>query len=388
MNKLNTHRAAEKKRDSLNLLIVIHSLQCGGAERVTANLANYWASFGWQVTILTLAPVSDDFYSLDTNVQRISLNMSGKSKSNWSSIVENTRRIRALRRTLKQARPDIALAMMSTANVLLAIAAMCIKDTTLIGSERVHPPNNPIGAIWSKLRTISYANLDAIVTLTEESARWLRRHTYAHNIRVIPNFAQWPLPVLPPHVSTKIHLRKHHVLLAIGRLDEQKGFNLLVSTFAGLAGIYKDWQLVILGDGPQMEALLAQVDSIGLTDRISLPGRVGNIGQWYEAADLFVMSSLFEGFPNTLVEAMAYGLPVVSFDCDTGPSDIIRHEVDGLLVPAGSISALTTALHRLMGSESLRRQYGTRAMDVRERFSIHGVSGMWEALFYEIRHGQ
>ena len=107
------------------------------------------------------------------------------------------------------------------------------------------------------------------------------------------------------------------------------------------------------------------------------------MGDWYQCADVFVMSSRFEGFPNTLVEAMAYGLPVVSFDCDTGPRDIIRHKVDGLLVSPGDAQELTAALGLLMGNENLRMELAKRAPDVRSRFATDRIAEKWESLFKE-----
>jgi glycosyltransferase involved in cell wall biosynthesis len=110
------------------------------------------------------------------------------------------------------------------------------------------------------------------------------------------------------------------------------------------------------------------------------------VGEWYERADLYVMTSRFEGFPNTLAEAMAQGLPAISFDCNTGPREIIRHEVDGLLVPPGDTVGLKFALDRLMGDSILRAQFATRAVEARERFSMERIARMWEALFGALRH--
>jgi len=159
----------------------------------------------------------------------------------------------------------------------------------------------------------------------------------------------------------------------------------LLEAFVTLARKYYNWNLVILGEGPERRALETQVQAFGLDGRVFLPGRVGNVGEWYERADVYVMSSRFEGFPNALAEAMAHGLPAVSFDCDTGPRDIIRPEVDGLLVLPGNVDALTAALDRLMDDAALRAQFAARAVEVRERFSMERIAGMWEELFAKLR---
>jgi glycosyltransferase involved in cell wall biosynthesis len=170
-------------------------------------------------------------------------------------------------------------------------------------------------------------------------------------------------------------------LLGVGRLSVEKNFAALVGAFGLLAPRHPDWDLVILGEGPARAALEAQVRDAGLQGRVFLPGRVGNPGEWYGHAALYGMSSDFEGFPNTLVEAMACGLPAVSFDCDTGPRDIIRHGLDGLLVPPGQAALFGAALDLLMSNDELRRAFASRATQVRERFAMPKVAAMWEALF-------
>jgi glycosyltransferase involved in cell wall biosynthesis len=170
---------------------------------------------------------------------------------------------------------------------------------------------------------------------------------------------QYPLPVAEPVLAPESLISaERKLLLAVGRLDVQKGFDLLLESFAQLLSRYPTWDLVILGEGSQRTALADQLIRLGLQGRAKLPGLAGNIGDWYSRADLYVMSSRFEGFPNTLAEAMAHGCPPISFDCDTGPRDLIRHEYDGLLVEAnGDVLALTQALDRLMGSEDQRKAW-------------------------------
>ena len=157
-------------------------------------------------------------------------------------------------------------------------------------------------------------------------------------------------------------------------------------SFATLAKRYADWDLVILGEGPLRGALELQINALGLESRVYLPGGVGNVGDWYARADLYVMSSSFEGFPNTLVEAMAHGCAAVSYDCNTGPRDIIRDGEDGMLVnPVGDVAALTSALDQLMGDDERRERMAQKAVDVRERFSQASILAMWDELFDRVK---
>ncbi len=369
----------------MRLLIFIHSLSCGGAERVTANLANHWAGKGWDIAVVTLAPRRNDFYELHPAVKRIALELVGNSANRLVGLAQNLRRVFALRRVLRELQPDVALGMMTGANVLLSIAAWGLPEVAAIGSERIHPPLWPLSTVWEALRRYSYSRLVAVTAVSHESADWLKAHTRVRRAPVIPNAVLLPLSLQTPRVTPDLLCqRKRRLLLAVGRLDVQKGFDRLVDAFTKPAEKYSDWDLVILGEGPQRHELQRQVLAGGLEKRIFLPGSVGNVGEWYERADLYVLSSRFEGFPNSLLEAMAHGLPAISFDCDTGPRDIIRHEVDGLLVPPGDVVGMTAALDRLMGDVALRQQFAERATEVRERFSMERIAGMWEALFKEI----
>lgn len=369
----------------MKILFLIHSLSMGGAERVTVNLANHWAEKGWTITIATLTNREGDFYPLHPSVARIGLDVAGESPRMLSALAHNVARLRAVRRLLYAQRPDVAIGMMTTANVLLALASVGL-GVPVIGSERIHPPALPVGASWEALRRWTYGRLAALTALTDASAEWLTRNTRARRIAVIPNAVPWPFPAGEPLVQPQSFLSAdRRVLLAVGRLNRQKGFDLLLPAFAALAARFPDWDLVILGEGSERPALERLVRELGLEHRALLPGRAGNVADWYLRADLYVMSSRFEGFPNTLAEAMAHGVPVVSFDCETGPSDIIRHEVDGLLVPPEDVEGLSSALSRLMSDDVLRQKLASRAVEARERFSIFRIAEMWEELFKELK---
>lgn len=369
----------------MKILLFTNNLAGGGAERAAATLADFWARQGQEVTVVTLQRADDDFYVLDAQVRRIALNLSTGSGNVLAALLHNLRRVLALRRILRQLRPAVAVSLMSTPNVLLALAASGLPHLATIGSERDYPPHAPLGLIWTRLRKTMYGRLTAVVALTHECAHWIKNNSSARLVVVIPNATVWPLPDHPPRIAPEAVTRpERKVLLAVGRLNRVKNFTALIDTFAQLAGRHPDWDLVMLGEGPERCALESAVQERGLTGRVFMPGIAGNMSKWYRRADLYVMTSLSEGFPNTLAEALAHGLAAVSVDCDTGPRDIIRHDIDGLLVPPGDMHALERALDRLMKDDGLRTRFAARAREARDRFSVERIASRWQALFDEL----
>lgn len=370
----------------MRLMIVIQSLSGGGAERVAANLANYWARKSWEVIVVTLAPEAMDSYGLEAGVKRVGLDLYGASRSTVVALRNNWRRTLAVRRLLDEMRPSVVLSMMTDANVLVALASRGRPEICTVGSERSYPPRYPLGRAWSWMRRLCYGRLDAVVALTQESAAWLRANTTARACVVIPNGVWLPLPVHGPFVDVDSWCAVgRRIVLSVGRLSNEKGFDSLISAFGRVAGEHEAWDLVILGEGPERSLLERLVADGGLQGRVFLPGRAGNVSEWYQRADLYALSSRFEGFPNGLVEALCHGVPAISFDCDTGPRDVVRHNVDGLLVPPGDVSKLSIALSQVMGSESLRHRLSGGASQARERFSLVEVARRWEDLFRRVR---
>jgi len=365
-------------------MLLVPSLASGGAERVTSVLAARWLEQGWDVMVATLSSEADDAYHLEPRVRRLALDLIGVSTSMLSALFANWRRVRAVRRAISEHRPDVVLAMMSSTCVLLALARRGKQGPMLIGSERVYPPQMPLGRAWEALRACSYSRLDVVVGQTARAKAWLESHTTARRVVVIPNAVAWPLPdsgaaIAPGSVGGSGRRR----LLAVGRLDRQKGFDRLIEAFAAVAASHLHWDLVIVGEGPERAELESQIRHAGVAGRAWLPGRAGNLAEWYATADLFALSSRFEGFPNVLLEAMSHGLPAVAFDCEAGPAEIIRSGVDGRLVPDGDIAAFGVALSALMSDDARRATMSARALEVRERFSMEAVLEQWRALLTE-----
>jgi glycosyltransferase involved in cell wall biosynthesis len=194
-------------------------------------------------------------------------------------------------------------------------------------------------------------------------------------LRIIPD------PVPPPDMVRIAREKPSKDLVAIGRLTEEKCFDSLIAAFSRVADRHPNWNLTVYGDGRLRSDLEMLVESLGLNGRVSLPGTVKNSTSVLASCDLFVLSSRFEGFPNALCEAMSVGLPVISTNCPGGARDLVRDGIDGLLVPVRDVSAMASALDRLMSDSSERDRLGVRAREISKRFDLHEVMKMWnEAL--------
>ncbi|QQB37096.1 glycosyltransferase family 4 protein [Achromobacter deleyi] len=367
----------------LRVLLFIHSLHGGGAERVAADLSAHWADMGREVMVVTQASAGGDVYALHPKVRREVLHTAGEG-GGLRGIWSNVQRVRALRRVIKAFRPDIVLGMMTTASVLSVLACTGL-SCRVVATEHTHPPSQTLSGFWQRLRRLTYPRAARVVALTRGTAQWIEQHVPGSRLAVIPNPVHWPLPKGEPMLAPPSGDGRKR-LLAVGRLHADKGFDLLLQAYARLAPSHPDWDLVILGEGDERRALEAQLREAGLQDRVSLPGRAGNVGDWYQSADLYVLTSRFEGLSNTLLESMASGLAAVAFDCDTGPREIVREGVDGVLVrPNGDVDALCRELDAVMGDAALRQRMAEAATAVRERFSAERVLGQWKELFDGVR---
>jgi glycosyltransferase involved in cell wall biosynthesis len=365
----------------MNLTFVISSLECGGAERVMAGMASYWARGGHQVNLLTLA-AGDPFYNLDPVVRHCRLGLTGKSAGALEGLGRNLRRIAALRGAIRDSQPDVVISFIDRMNVLTLLATRRLAVPVVVFEVTDIQSHNP-GRVWKRLRRVTYRYADALVF--PSAAACARADSFgATRVRVIPS------TVLPENGALRNPRARgsNSVVVGMGRFTEEKGFDRLLDAFFLVAHRHPDWSLRVFGDGPLRQSLCNQAASAGFSSRIAFPGRVSDLSRAFEQAGLFVLPSRFEGFPNVLCEAMAWGLPVVSFDCPTGPAEIVRDGIDGVLVPAGDVKALAVALDRLMGDPAERVRLAGRAPEVAQRFSLEKVMGMWKSLLTEIVSGR
>lgn len=361
-----------------NILFLVSSMQGGGAERVAALLCNFWAKEGHDVVLMpTFSGRGECVYPLDKNVrlEYLADRVGSKSRAHWNGV----QRLLALRHVMQEIQPDAVVSFLTHVNVAALIAAIGLPFPVVV-SERTNPALFPLNRFWSRGRRLLYRRARRVVVQTSLVEEWIEANCPAARIDVIPNPVVLPLPVGEPRVLPETIVRENRsLLLAVGRLGGEKGFDRLLDAFERVAMENSDWDLVILGEGVERAFLETQITKLGLSGRAHLPGRVGNLGDWYNRADVYVLSSHFEGFPNTLIEAMAHGVSAVSMDCASGPADIITSGKNGLLVPPETgVTGLSKALSSLMGNPILRKSMGNAAICVRERFAIERVARQWD----------
>jgi len=361
----------------VRILFAVSSLGSGGAERVIVEIASALARAEQSVGVLTLSGAEGDHYALPPGTERIALDLLGESASLVEGLIANQERIRQIRRRALEFRPDVVVSFVEQMNVKV-LAALAWAAVPVIVSERIDPRRHRVGSMWTLARRLLYPRAARVVVQTESVAHWARGFIRTDRVRVIPNFVR-DLPGAPAWEE-----RATTELLAVGRLDEQKGFDVLLRAFAASGLAAHGSRLTILGEGPQRPVLERLAADLGLAEAVSMPGVVKEPERWMARCAVFVLSSRYEGFPNVLLEAMAMGCAVIATDCDSGPREIVDDGVNGVLVPPEDPDALAAALVRLMHDAELRRDLGDRASDVRQRFAKPAILQQWEGLIREV----
>lgn len=360
------------------VLFYLDHLDCGGVERIVLNLLEGLSRRGWRLALALNRAEGAFLKQLPSAVEVHDL-----ASPTFGSA------FRALRRLLKEARPDIVISQRAYLNVIAALAhrasgrpgRLVLAEHMLLSRWQADAgsPKRPADRLILALLPVACRLADRVISVSRGVASELERR-----LRRLPG----SVPVLyNPIVSPELLARaggtpspapEPPLFVAVGRLDPVKGFDRLLSAFAQVS---PEARLAIIGEGPERGRLEAEIARLGLTERVHLPGYQADPYAWMRGARALVLSSRFETFPTVLVEAMALGVPVVAVDCPEGPREIITPETDGLLVPPEDPAALARAMERLIRDEALHRRLRAGGLRRAEAFTFERTLGAYERLF-------
>jgi GalNAc-alpha-(1->4)-GalNAc-alpha-(1->3)-diNAcBac-PP-undecaprenol alpha-1,4-N-acetyl-D-galactosaminyltransferase len=356
----------------MRIVLAINCLRGGGAERVMSWLANRLLESGHEVTLITFQLASNYDYECNHGVRQVHLGFHRYCNSSRVTGFVNLIRWRSLlRRTVEEARADVVLSFIDGMNVY-CLFSLLGKRVPIVVAERTDPSQSLMSSNKKKVRPFLYRiKSKAVVFQTENIAAQYKALWRLNVVRVIPNAVQATFTSTPV-----IQARK--VVLAVGRLDRQKGHDVLLNAWAALGAATDGWILRVVGDGIERQNYHQFIEKLDLNGKVELPGFIQDVAVEYQEASVVVLPSRVEGFPNALLEAMAAGKPVVVSNLPDACREVIQHEVNGLLYDGNSPAALADALRRLLGDEQLRENLACKAVEVRQRFSEKSVYSLWE----------
>ena len=376
----------------MKLIYCIHSLyNPGGMERVLLNKVVWFREYtDWEIVIVTTDQKNrPTFYPFPEGVRMVDLgvnysddNGKGFFAKFFGYIKRRQLHKRLFHRLLKGEKPDVVDCFYpGECSFVPALKDGSKKVMELHQSKLFHHQYNRSGLmgladkIRAKMDERLVRKFDSFVVLTEEDAQMWGD---VPNIKVIPNAAKF--------ISDGYSNCEEKRVIAVGRLDYQKGFDRLIEAWGLVQKTdkYSDWHLDIFGQGEWHDMLQQMIEEKKIANTAHINAPTSQIGKEYAKSSMLVMSSHYEGFPMVMIEAMACGLPVVTFDYKCGPRDIIDHESNGLLVKDGDIAGLAEALMRLMDDKDLRQKMGENAKLVVERYAEDRVMGEWQKLYKKL----
>ncbi|TWU39664.1 alpha-1,4-N-acetyl-D-galactosaminyltransferase [Novipirellula artificiosorum] len=343
-----------------------------------ARLAARLSKRSHDVVLVTLDDGLHDRHELSASVRKIALDVMVDRPSPLAKLPNLLRRLRAIRRAVCREHPDVVLSFCDRTNIDVLLA-MIGSPIPVVISERSDPEHQQLGRFWEGVRRRVYPRSARVVALTSSIAETLSP-LHRDRIEVIPS-------AVDPVASEYRSQREGNVILGVGRLEQEKGFDRLIDAFAIFAQqsgkrLPTPWTLRIVGEGSQRDSLQRLANSLGVANSVEMPGWVRPIEPEYAKASLFVLPSHYEGFPSALLEAMAAGLPCIGMRCQSGAVEIIKHESDGLLCD-DNVNALCEAIKRLTDDPERCAQLAAKASEVSDRFGWESMVTRYEAVLRE-----
>ncbi|MBF2719723.1 glycosyltransferase family 4 protein [Psychrobacter sp. NG254] len=344
----------------------------GGTERVGSMLANGLSEAGYDITLASIWCGYKPFFPLNKEIEVCSLfDATGHNVSRTPSIIYKIRKL------LKEKNID-TLIVVETMSVMFTLPATLGLPVKHICWEHFNF-NTDLGKPRRRLaRQLAARYCDSVVTLTErDKAYWLRGTRHKSQITAIANPCPFPVQYYDKPEHTKI-------VLAVGRLTYQKGFDLLLQSWLEVHKSMPDWKLKIVGEGEDRVTLARFIEENELKESVELVGNTNNISEYYKEAEIFCLSSRFEGFGMVLIEALAFGLPIVSFDCEVGPAEILQ-DTGSILVPQNDTSELTSSLIKMMSNDEQRKSISLKSKEKAEVYQPENIMSQWINLIEDIK---
>jgi GalNAc-alpha-(1->4)-GalNAc-alpha-(1->3)-diNAcBac-PP-undecaprenol alpha-1,4-N-acetyl-D-galactosaminyltransferase len=346
-----------------NIFIVIPTLTIGGAERVAAELITHWCKYEEIKVHLVLYTDEPILFSIPkVTVHRLGFTPKG---SKVRRIHEIPKMVYKIRQLAKKYKPIFVLSFMNKYNIFTIFSLFGL-DQKIIVSER-DSPTEKLSRIKVLLRNVAYRYAAGLIAQTESYAKYIVRHTKNLQIAVIYN---------PVRDITGTEKERQNIILFVGRLEPKKGVKYLIEALAqikcqiGALG----WRVAIVGDGSERKRLEKLVVDYNLEKIVHFEGQITNVEAWLLKAKIFAFPSLMEGFPNALAEAMVSGLACISFDCETGPSELIRNDVNGILVKVGDVGNLSQQILALAQDQEKINKLSTNAILIKKELDAKTIS--------------
>lgn len=349
---------------------LIPALVGGGAERVMVILANHFALKGHDVALISFN--EGEAYEV-VNVQRVRLHL-GRIRNH---------KVRSLYNLFnyywkKEHRPRVLISFLTHNNLIGILCAKIFGLKIIISEHNSHLRMATPKWLTNIGRRFLYRKADFVTVLTAFDLDYYKKRKC--NVVVMPN------PCTFKSISDNGHTREK-TILAVGSLDRynHKGFDNLIMLINPILKNYPDWNLKIIGGGGNGEPFLRDlVAKEGLQERIIFEGFQTNVADYMKNAAIFILPSRYEGLPMVLLEAMSQGMACIAYDCKTGPSDMIQHNINGLLIPDQDVLAMQKGLHVLLNDSELRQRLGETALKSLNDYTLETVAAQWETLFEQV----
>jgi len=341
------------------ICLVIPSLHAGGMERVMSELAIFFATEKNAEVHLILLGIDDKFYSLP---QSVTIHEPAFVYNKKSPLVATAKTMLYLRKTINNIKPDAVLSFGEMYNSFVLIGMLFTKYRIFV-SDRSKPDKN-WGKLHHLLRNVFYKGAAGIIAQTEMAAQIMTSRLHHSNIKVIGN----PINMVN---GAKLVVKKN-IILSVGRLIKSKRFDLLIKLFSQTSN--ENWELHILGDGPERHTIEAVVHSMNLSNKVTLLGAKKDVAPFYAQSKIFAFTSNSEGFPNVLGEAMSAGLAPVTFNFIAGASDLIEHGINGFLVPMDDENQYIKELNKLMNDNSLVDKFSAESKKSISKFNTNVIA--------------